>query len=239
MLTVAMDTNSEIWIAPLSAPERVERLTTLKNDADFGVAATSDGRIVFVSAMSGRPQLWIANRDGSARKLLLPGYEQPTRFPAVAPSGEVVFLTREPRGQTLAAVRLDGSGLRLLTPVTVGSTPAFTPDGRFMIYTNQSRGLGVLFKIPMAGGSAEKLTDYPAYGAAVSPDGKWIAAACSTTDGPLELCVIPIEGGPPINRFPLDRPAYFDVEWSPDGKELLFIGLASDANRSAGHRVVG
>jgi serine/threonine protein kinase len=229
LLSVAMDTDSELWVVSSTRRERGTKLAGLKNDAAFGVAAAPDGRIVFASVLEGRPQLWVVNLDGTGRRLLLPGYDRLAAFPAVSPNGEVAFLTRDARGPVLSTARLDGSGFRPITSVTEGSTSTFTPDGKFIIYSSQSRGLGVLFKIPVGGGAAVKLTDYAAYGPAVSPDGKWIAAACNTPDRPPELCVISIDGGPPTQRFPLDRPAYFKVEWSLDGESLLFIGLASDA----------
>lgn len=228
LVTVPTDAESAVWLVPMSGDGRPARLTTSKYDGIVGAAMAPDGRIVFVAVDTGRSDLWIANRDGSARRPLLT-QNQPNRHPAISPSGDVAFITTEPSGTFVAAARLDGSGYRRLAPAVGGSTPAFTPEGRTIVFTGSSQGETVLFSVPLGGGVAVRLTDYLSFSPSISPDGKRIAAICQIVQGePAEICILPIEGGKPEQRFPLSYYNGSNVTWTPDGRGVLFTGMLGD-----------
>ena len=77
---------------------------------------------------------------------------------------------------------------------------------------------GDLWKVPIAGGIAQRLTThleeelYPT----ISPDGKTIAFSASY-EGPQELYTMPIDGGLPT-RWTYERDASIATTWTPDGK---------------------
>ena len=65
------------------------------------------------------------------------------------------------------------------------------------------------------GNNRVQLTKEPAYGATISPDGKWIVYMRLANN--VTLWKIPIEGGEPVR---LTTQIASSPEWSPDGKQL-------------------
>ncbi len=94
-----------------------------------------------------------------------------------------------------------------------------------MIYT--SAGVGsALWRVPLAGGEPERLTDGYARFATVSPDGKWLAGQFDVqTNGrqTLKVGIIPMTGGKPVKTFLIPVTDEQVVRWSADGKYLLYI----------------
>lgn len=80
---------------------------------------------------------------------------------------------------------------------------------------------GDLWRVPVAGGVAQRLTTHPEEESrpAISPDGKTVAFV-GTYEGPAELYTLPLEGGPPVRRtWDASRPTW--VSWTPAG-EILY-----------------
>ena len=123
------------------------------------------------------------------------------------------------------------------------SAPAFSPDSRFVYFTSERSGKKNLYRIAIAGGEAEKLTDWQgAMGAyEISPDGKWIAFAGREPESAEErakkektdfrvidenpknhaLWVVAAEGGKPRRLFSsANHTGAFD--WSPDSRRIAF-----------------
>ncbi len=92
-------------------------------------------------------------------------------------------------------------------PAIHGNTVVFTAEGD-------------LWKVPVAGGTATRLTT--ALGeetnAAISPDGKQVAFSAAY-EGPTEAYVMSIDGGPP-KRLTYEGGVATVVGWTPDGKVL-------------------
>lgn len=70
-------------------------------------------------------------------------------------------------------------------PAVHGQTVVFTAEGD-------------LWKVPLSGGAAQRLTTHPGpeTRASISPDGKWLAFS-ARYEGPAELYVMPLDGGRP------------------------------------------
>lgn len=94
-------------------------------------------------------------------------------------------------------------------PALAGETVVFTSEGD-------------LWTAPLAGGRASRLTTHAGQetNAVASPDGKSIAFAASY-DGPREVHVMPLAGGPP-RRVSFEGGISIPVGWTPAG-EVLYV----------------
>ena len=80
---------------------------------------------------------------------------------------------------------------------------------------------GDLWRVPAAGGVAQRLTTHPEEESrpAISPDGKTVAYA-ATYEGPGEVYTLPLGGGVPVRQtWDAARPSW--LSWTPDG-DVLF-----------------
>ncbi|HKY04099.1 MAG TPA: S9 family peptidase [Blastocatellia bacterium] len=104
----------------------------------------------------------------------------------VSPDGKKILYTvvtpdlpRGKRDTSIWMMNSDGTGARRLTEAKGGSSPAWSPDGRWIAYVSSTDGSANLYLMPSAGGPVRRLTNIstgvsdPLW----SPDGKSIAFA--------------------------------------------------------------
>jgi dipeptidyl aminopeptidase/acylaminoacyl peptidase len=113
----------------------------------------------------------------------LAGFEIPDQ-PTISPDGRsVVYVLRtvdldgDRYVQTLWSVGIDGSVPRRLTMGPSDASPAFSPDGRRLVFLRFVDGFSQLWLLPIDGGEPEQLTRLPLGAAAArwSPDGTRLA----------------------------------------------------------------
>lgn len=92
-------------------------------------------------------------------------------------------------------------------PALHGDTVVFTAEGD-------------LWKVPVSGGTAQRLTSHPGQElfAAISPDGKSVAFSAEY-EGPAEVYVMPLEGGLP-KRLTWHGEGSFPTGWTPQGRVI-------------------
>lgn len=115
----------------------------------------------------------------------------------------------------------------LLAVLAAAALPSAALPARF-VRTPDVRGEtvvfaweGDLFRVPLAGGVATRLTTHPGNEEApkLSPDGKWIAFRAAY-DGPAEVYLMPLGGGVPKRLTYTGNSS--PVTWTPDGKRIVF-----------------
>ncbi len=141
-----------------------------------------------------------------------------------ADPNRILFNRIGPYEMTLYVSQADGSGERpLLKSPGLDYNPAWSPDGRSIIFTSERNGSADLYLVKSDGTAIERLTEDPAYDdqAAFSPDSKQIVFVTTRAGGTADLWTLdlgtrkarPLTSGPGGDF----RPA-----WSPDGKWIAF-----------------
>jgi Tol biopolymer transport system component len=217
--------------------DRQGKVLTTVGDAGsfFNIDLSPDEEHVAVSRSVQRPgaraqvDIWRIDlaRSGLATRLTDdPGQEWDPRW---SPDGTRIAFTHAetPASNHNLFVRpADASGQN--TPLSkVGNitTPDWSHDGRFILYTEDASGPGDLWTLSMAGDRAPiplVKTQHGNSAGAFSPDDRWVAFQ-SDVSGRLEVYVRPFPAQ--AGEFPISREGGGSPRWRGDGKELFYLAL--------------
>jgi serine/threonine protein kinase/Tol biopolymer transport system component len=230
-VTVQMESLSNLWVVNPADPLSARQITSVsgRQNGDYGLAWTPDGRIVYASKVNGQLDLWVTGLDDSGSKQLTDD-EYTDEFPSVAPDGRwLVWTTNRASGRlpNIWRMDVDGGNPKQLTSGSNNLWSDLSPDGRWVVYYSFTHSL---WKVPAEGGAAIQLTGKLSVttAPAISPDGKLIAYVFReeqpvTRQG---VALISFEGGPVLNTItlpPTAAVAAFGVRWTPDGRALSYI----------------
>ena len=210
---------------------KAENISHGKHEGSWGMTLTPDGRVVYVSNISGATEIWIMNSDGSnARQLTNDGISKYT--PAVSGDGRYIVFISEKGGKHIWRINLDGGQMTQLTNGVEDANPRCSPDGKWVVYDSFNSGKQLIYRVPVTGGEPQALTDFAALEPDISRDGKLIAIFYNDTtpEKSLRLGVIPFDGGAITKSFEIPQTVAFDnsPQWMPDGKGITFIEDLAD-----------
>ena len=124
---------------------------------------------------------------------------------------------------------LAGGSIRRLTNHTADDrAPAWSPDGRYVIFTSNRDDNDQIYVMEADGSDPRRLTRHEAYDAepAWSPDGRRIAFM-SDRDGHADIYVMGADGSDP-RRLTRDDAYDSQPAWSPDGRHIAFTSDRDD-----------
>jgi Tol biopolymer transport system component/DNA-binding winged helix-turn-helix (wHTH) protein len=132
------------------------------------------GRVAVVSARSGYPEIWLAERDGQALQRLTD-----LRGPGItglswSPDGQTLaFNTVRGGRRVIMVLAANGGSPRQLTPDAEQEVwPRWTPDGRHLVFGGREGGTWQLFRRPAGGGNRTRMTTQGGVNGQISSDGK-------------------------------------------------------------------
>ncbi len=110
---------------------------------DTSPSFSPDGsRIVFESDRGGRQQLYVMNADGSGAERISFG-EGSYSQPVWSPRGDLIAFTKMSGGRfSIGVMRPDGSGERILTEGFHNESPAWAPNGQYIVFFREPQGEG-------------------------------------------------------------------------------------------------
>lgn len=224
LVTVQSNRASNIWIAPNGDAARARQITAGTSDSSLGLSWTPDGRVVYQSDTSGKPDVWIMNADGSDQRQLTS--EGHNLRPVISPGGSlIVFHSFRSGGTNIWRMDLDGGNLKQLTFGKKNFFPDISPDEQWIVYASYDSGELALWKVSINGGAPSKLNDTIANLPIISPDGRYIASFYwdEAANPPVGVMILPFAGGQPVKRLNIlpDAVNGFALHWSPDGRAIL------------------
>lgn len=220
---------SNIWSASRE-DARLTRQITFDKDKDeglSGVALAPDGKIVYTARMTGTPDLWIVNPDGSGKRQLT--FNARSNFsPAISPDNRyIAFISDRAGSSSVWRMEMDGGNPKQLTNSPgIAALPTFSKDGKWIIY--QFTGIDnkpTIWKVDVEGSTAVQLTEVYSLKPAVSPDGGFFACYYGepTKDSRSRVAVIPMSGGEPVKLFDLPLVVKAPIfRWALNGQEIIY-----------------
>ncbi|MFN0159241.1 MAG: protein kinase domain-containing protein [Bacteroidota bacterium] len=216
LVTVQSEILSNIWVLPGLETERAKKVS---DDVSGGASWTPDGKIVYGSNASGRPEVWTIDADGSNTRQLTNDI-QLGGTPRVSSDGRyIVFTSYRPPSSNVWRTEIDGSGLKQLSKSNYDGESVISPDGKWVIYGSAKDNF-FLWKVSIEGGEPVRLTDKHSHSPAISPDGKFIACLIQQEEDGKghKIAILSSEGGSPLKI--IDKDVQFI--WMPDGKALCY-----------------
>jgi Tol biopolymer transport system component len=149
----------------------------------------ADGRIVAVRNVAGTNTLVVLERGGGApRELVPPSLDVHWALPRWSPDGTRIAAARWRAGGFHDVVVMDADGGAIL-PLTrtraIDTAPAWSPDGRYVLFSSDRTGIANLFAHDLEMDEVRQVTNVltGAFQPDVSPDGRWIAFSVYGANG--------------------------------------------------------
>ncbi len=226
LMTLQAQHSSNLWVAPADNLAAAKQITFEQLGRKSGWDAlewTADGRIAYTAFTSESEAFWTIEADGKNQKPLIPEGRTNTNLSFSADASKMVFNSNRGGSWEIWTANGDGSNMRQLTTGGNNFQPSISPDGNSVVYRAVRNDVGLLWRIPSAGGDAAQLTEKPLIWARFSPDGKQIACG-SRIDGIIKLAILNAANGQPAKFFELPPTANLNngFRWTPDGKAVTY-----------------
>ena len=156
------DGNREIYTIDIDGGNRTQ-LTQTTNTYNWFPTWSPDGnRITYSSNFSGKYMVYVMNADGSGKTALQHGC-----ISSYSPDGElIVYTTYCQDNGDIHLMNADGSNPQIITEYDENTNPAFSLDGKNIVFQSEIDGNIDIWKMDLSGNNWTQLTTDPAIDAA-------------------------------------------------------------------------
>ena len=226
-LTVQVHHFANIWVAPTNNTSLAKQISfgVGAYDGSEGVSWTPDGKIVYVSNVSGTRKIWMMDANGENPSQMSHGPGEDLH-PSVSLNGQHTVYDSDRAGTRNIWCMDMGQGTpRRITYGDREEDPRISPDGRWVVYTSIQSGKVTLWKTPINGGEPAQLTRQHSEFAVISPDGRHIASYLQNeqTSSLIKIALFRFDGGNPLRVFDIEPSAERLVRWSVEGNALTYV----------------
>jgi serine/threonine protein kinase len=234
VVAVRSESSVTIWAAAGNDNVRFKQISasTLASPR-IAVAWTPDNRVIYNNPADGYRDIWRMGADGSNPQRLTSSPSNKDEL-VLTPDGRYIVYQQDPY---IWRVNNDGTDPKQLTDGRLDVHPAVSPDGKSVVYASfadWAPGIGgepTLWRVPIDGGAAIKISQQPASIPCVSPDGKQIACIHFPGKDPRNssalLAVVKADGSGGFTILQRTPSAGTTLSWSPDGKAIDFVMSAN------------
>jgi len=186
--------------------------------------APAGNQLAYVSFESRKPVVYVHDVDSGKRRLVA-NFKGSNSAPSWSPDGRTLALTLSRDGGSqlylMDALSPSAEPRRLAASSAIDTEPTFTADGRTVYFVSDRGGSPQIYKVPVSGGSAERVTFTGTYNIspALSLDGKWLAYI-SRVNGAYKLHVMDLTSGA-VNVV-TETTADENPSFSPNSRQLIY-----------------
>jgi Tol biopolymer transport system component/serine/threonine protein kinase/tetratricopeptide (TPR) repeat protein len=224
---VQSQTLTTVFLAPAADYARTTQITSGAGRY-VDLSWTPDGRVLFASDASGNSDIWEMAADGSGQVQLTAGAGR-NYAPVSSPDGRyVLFHSNRSGAWQIWRMDRDGSNpVRLTQGEENSNWPQVTRDGRWVVYEHAGEGSRTsLWRVPIEGGTPERLTRDLSMRPSVSPDGRVVAYwhKEEKPGAPWGIALIPAEGGEPrVFEVPQNEAnGMSSIHWTTDARAFVY-----------------
>jgi TolB protein len=152
-----VDGNSELYRRKASGGGRPQRLTfswTIETTPSW---SPNGQEIVYVSDRSGKPMLYVMDRDGAGDRRITYDYTY-CGSPAWSPRGDRIAFVADGKNLNIYTIAPDGSDPVRLTSGGSNENPVWSPDGRFIAFSSTRTGNADIYVMRADGTQVRRLT---------------------------------------------------------------------------------